>query len=279
MLDPDDPALVLVAVETSRILLHSAAGQEAFAAKNCPMDVRAFLRPFRDAKVGSGDVAYYYPDPEQQRLLFGCSPSEPSSSSTMRRVPSVEAWFWSSRALSEDAFCSPQLWTPGEAGGYNRWICNLTARLLADCYCHNHPTAVVTSDGRTVGSASQSQSQQYDAADGDGSEVAVVQPVGMRQLGLSGHDTFLRHCLPMCRARSDFAELIFPAIVDDLTRCAPPRARAVMSACFGRHLLDTGRSDGDHLRAMRLALVTINAMREQRWLHSRCAPTRQAWRP
>ena len=85
----------------------------------------------------------------------------------------------------------------------------------------------------------------------------------MRRLGLRGNDAFLRHCLPMCRARPAFAELLFPAIVDDLVSCAAPTAKAVVSACFGRFLLDTSRDDRAHLRAMRLALATVNGLREQ----------------
>ena len=108
-------------------------------------------------------------------------------------------------ALSEAAFRARDLWAPSRGTDYDTWVCTLVGRLLSDCY--EVPVVATSSKRKTSGDS---------------------RPSPMLAAGLRGQDEFLRLCLPMARLRPEFAELLFPAVIDDLTRFTEPRSRKII---------------------------------------------------
>lgn len=178
--------VVLVAADTASALLQSADGQEAFAAKECPQDVRALLRPFLETRRRSG-----------------VTPAATVAAATAATAANDGGGGF----LSADAFRSRALWAPALGQPYGAWVCTLTARLLSDCY--EPPGGAAASPTPVPGRAGASAAAAFAAA----SRVSQ-----MVKRGLVGRDDFYRLCRPMAALRPAFAELLFPAVIDDLTR-------------------------------------------------------------
>jgi len=168
--------VALVAADTASSLLQSADGQEAYAAKNCPSEVRTLLKPFLDVRRSSSGATKH------------------------------------NEFLSLSEFQSRSLWAPSNGNSYGAWVCNLTARLLLDCY--EQPGSVTTT--LTPPPSTTVNSTHGAIAAAAGARGGMTSPAV--RCGLVGRDDFYRHCRPMAALRPAFAELLFPAVIDDLTR-------------------------------------------------------------
>jgi hypothetical protein len=182
----------LVAADTASSLLQSADGQEAYAAKNCPSEVRTLLKPFLDVRRSSSGFM---------------SPPSSSSANTTDRGSSSSSDF-----LSLSEFQSRALWAPSHRKPYGVWVCALTARLLLDCYEQPGSAATLTPPPTSKAAAQSGQSSTSRGAAVRGTASPAV------RRGLVGRDDFYRHCRQMAALRPAFAELLFPAVIDDLTR-------------------------------------------------------------
>jgi len=187
--------VALVAADTATSLLQSADGQEAYAAKNCPSEVRTLLKPFLDVRRSSSGATL--------------SPSQ--SSPPMNRGGGSGKH---NEFLSLSEFQSRSLWAPSYGNSYGAWVCNLTARLLLDCY--EQPGSVTTTLTPPPSTTVNSTHGAIAAAAGAGARGGMASPAV--RCGLVGRDDFYRHCRPMAALRPAFAELLFPAVIDDLTR-------------------------------------------------------------
>ena len=238
--------MALVALGTARGLLATAAGQEALHEPTTRADVRNLLLPFLDRKA-SGTLALFSWSAFFSHSSGGPSspPAPPQASSAavaehpgqpLHGQPRGSAGFAS--FLSVAAFSSRAVWAPGSGRSFEDWVCDLTGRLLHDCY--PVPISQAREAGGFAGSA----------------EGGALSPVA-DECGLVGGDDFLRLCRPLALRLPKLAEMLFPAIADDLTRFASPEGRRLVSQCISEHLLDCGGGGGEHLKAMQLALHTV----------------------
>lgn len=235
----------MVTIGAVKTLLASADGELAYLSNDCNRDVKRLLSPFIQSKQNHHHNIQNNNNMDQS--------SSNHSNSVLSADPTIQGskeWFMKQQLLIHYRngnkfidFQSRELWAPSPSSdnnsgtnhgiGYGQWLCNLTSRLLIDCY-YEHETLLQEQEDSQNASSSQNNSSQNSMSllkrnslikqklnKQNQHPKRYLEQQRNRQLLSSvkviGNDMFLKLCLPLCQLRPSFAELLFPAIIDDLT--------------------------------------------------------------
>jgi hypothetical protein len=233
--------VILVTVEAVKSLLASAEGELAYLSKDCNQDVKRLLHPFVRSKHSSETSSSSSSSSKSSSLPLNQKRHENESFLQLQH----EIQFSNKGNFIE--FTSRELWAPDVVStyGYGHWLRTLTSRLLIDCYYEQEQVLQqqevengLSSSGAAAAAAALSSSssgllkRNSTKLKPNSTLKGQHEQHKNRQLlsnvHLIGNDVFLKLCLPLCQMRASFAELIFPAIIDDLTSHTSFEARKLI---------------------------------------------------